>query len=149
MSFTAYDEAYLRRLAVSYARGVDRRDRLLFLTAFRPDATLTVPSGRVLTGHAEIGGVTEGIKRYDRTFHFLGQSAYEPPDEGLDPPGTARGEVYCIAHHWTKGHPKWIMYVRYQDVYVQDDTGWLISSRRITIDAEEKHPNTAREFEGD
>jgi hypothetical protein len=138
MSFTANDEAQLRRLAVSYARGVDRRDRALFLSAFAPDATLLVPSGRVLRGHEEIGQVTEAIRRYDRTFHFLGQSAYEPPDEGLDLRGTARGEVYCIAHHWTEGRPKWIMYIRYQDTYKQDDYGWLISARHVVVDSEEK-----------
>jgi ketosteroid isomerase-like protein len=138
MSFTTNDEALVRRLAVSYARGVDRRDRALFLSAFHPDATLTVPSGQVLKGHDEIGKVTEAIARYDRTFHFLGQSAYEPPDEGLDLRGTARGEVYCIAHHWTAGRPKWTMYIRYQDVYLQNDAGWLISARRVVVDQEKK-----------
>jgi hypothetical protein len=135
VSFTANDEAQLRRLAVSYARGVDRRDRPLFLSAFHPDATLTVASGRVLRGHDEIGRVTDLIQRFDRTFHFLGQAAYEPPDEGLDPAGTARGEVYCIAHHW---HPRTIMYIRYNDIYLQNDSGWLITARRVVVDAEEK-----------
>jgi hypothetical protein len=163
MSLSTHDEAQLRRLAVSYARGVDRRDRALFLSAFHPDATLTLHSGKVLRGHDEIGRVTESIKRYGTTFHFLGQSAYEPPDDGLDmpdtfaspsgmsrgvrgvvppgdtyPPGTARGEVYCIAHHWTEGWPTVIMYIRYQDVYRQDDAGWLITSRRLIVDAQDK-----------
>jgi len=131
-------EAQLRRLAVSYARGVDRRDRALFLSVFHPEATLTIHSGQVLRGHDEIGRVTESVKRYGTTFHFLGQSAYEPPDDGLDPPGTARGEVYCIAHHWTEGWPTVIMYIRYQDVYRQDDAGWLITSRRVIVDAQAK-----------
>jgi hypothetical protein len=138
MSLSTHDEAQLRRLAVSYARGVDRRDRALFLSAFHPDATLTLHSGKVLRGHDEIGRVTESVKRYGTTFHFLGQSAYEPPDDGLDPPGTARGEVYCIAHHWTEGWPTVIMYIRYQDVYRQDDAGWLITSRRLIVDAQDK-----------
>jgi SnoaL-like domain len=138
MSFTANDEAQPRRLAVSYARGVDRRDRALFLSAFAP-ATSSVPSrtissGRVLRGHDEIGRVVEAITRFDRTFHFLGQAAHEPPDEGLDPKGTARGEVYCIAHHW---HPKTIMYIRYRDLYLQNDSGWLITARRVVVDASE------------
>ena len=138
MSLSTNDEAQLRRLAVSYARGVDRRDRALFLSAFHPEATLTVHSGQVLRGHDEIGRVTESVKRYGTTFHFLGQSAYEPPDDGLDPRGTARGEVYCIAHHWTEGWPTVIMYIRYQDVYRQDDAGWLITSRRVIVDAQAK-----------
>jgi hypothetical protein len=145
MSFTANDEAQLRRLAVSYARGVDRRDRALFLSAFHPDATLTVPSttvpaGRVLRGHDQIGRVIEAITRFDRTFHLLGQAAYEPPDEGLDPKGTARGEVYCIAHHW---HPRTIMYIRYSDIYLQNDSGWLITARRVVVDMEELEARSA------
>lgn len=138
MSFSTHDEAQLRRLAVSYARGVDRRDRALFLSAFHPDATLTVTSGRVLRGHDEIGQVTELVKRFSTTFHFLGQSAYEPPDDGLDPKGTAWGEVYCVAHHWAERRPKLTMYIRYQDNYRQDDTGWLITARHIVVDAQTK-----------
>jgi uncharacterized protein (TIGR02246 family) len=138
MSFTTNDDAQLRKLATSYARGVDRRDRALFLSAFHPDATLTIPSGKVLKGHDEIGQVTEAIKSFDTTFHFLGQAAYEPPDEGLDPQGTARGEVYCVAHHWAEGRPALTMYVRYQDVYQRTDAGWLITARRVVVDAETK-----------
>ncbi|MCW2933156.1 MAG: hypothetical protein JWM19_4118 [Actinomycetia bacterium] len=138
MSFSTNDEAQLRRLAVSYARGVDRRDRALFLSAFHPHATLTVPSGQVLRGHDEIGRVTEAIARFGTTFHFLGQSAYEPPDDGLDPQDTARGEVYCIAHHWTEGRLALTMYIRYQDTYQRGDTGWLITARHVVVDAQAK-----------
>ena len=140
MTLTLADEAALQKLAVAYARGVDRRDRALFLSAFHHRATLTVPSGEVLRGHDQIGDVTETISRYDRTFHFLGQSAYEPPDEGLDPKGTASGEVYCIAHHWTHGRPAWVMYIRYHDIYRRyDDSGWLIAARRVVVDWEGRH----------
>ena len=139
MTITASDKARMRELAVAYARGVDRRDRDLFLSAFHPHATLTVPSGEVLHGHDQIGDVPEAMRRYDRTFHFLGQSAYEPPDEGLDPKDTAMGEVYCIAHHWRHGKPAWVMYIRYHDIYRRDDqSGWLITARRVVVDWEEK-----------
>ena len=147
MSFTTNDEAQLRRLAVSYARGVDRRDRPLFLSAFHPDATLTTPSGQIFKGHDEIGEVTEAIKRFGTTFHFLGQSAYEPPDEGLDLRGTARGEVYCIAHHWTEGRSALTMYIRYQDIYRRTDAGWLITARRVVVDAQTKERTPGEERE--
>lgn len=144
-SLTVEDRLALQDLAVSYARGVDRHDRALFLRAFHPDATLIVPAGprmggqdRILAGYDQIGEITEAIKRYDRTFHFLGQSAYEPPDDGLDPQGTARGEVYCIAYHWTEGKPTWIMHIRYQDVYRRGESGWLIAARRLVVDATRK-----------
>ena len=137
-SLTVEDRLALQDLAVRYARGVDRRDRALFLRAFHPDATLIVPSGQVLAGHDQIGHVTEAIKRYDRTFHFLGQSAYEPPDEGLDPAGTACGEVYCVAYHWTAGRPAWVMHIRYQDTYRRGESGWRIATRRVVVDAQGK-----------
>jgi hypothetical protein len=142
-SLTVEDRLALQDLAVRYARGVDRRDRALFLSAFHPDATLIVPSrqvpsGQVLAGHDQIGDITEAIKRFDRTFHFLGQSAYEPPDEGLDPAGTARGEVYCIAYHWTAGRPAWVMHIRYQDTYRRGEAGWRIAARRVVVDATRK-----------
>lgn len=139
MSFTSQDWLALQDLALSYARGVDRRDRVLFLSAFHPDATLTVPAGQVLTGHDQIGHVAGAITGYDRTFHFLGQSAYEPPDEALGRRGTARGEVYCIAYHWAQGKPTWITQIRYQDTYRQNDTDWLIIARRVVVDRVEEH----------
>jgi hypothetical protein len=139
MSFTSQDRFALQDLAVNYARGLDRRDRPLFLSAFDPGAALTMPTGETMKGHEQIGFVTESVRRYDRTFHFLGQSAYEPPDDGLDPKGTARGEVYCVAYHWTNGKPTRIMYIRYNDVYRQNDEGWLITARRIVVDGDEKH----------
>jgi hypothetical protein len=73
----------LRSLSFRYASGVDRRDLDLFLSAFHPDATLTVKRATARTeppppmsGHAEIGRVIERIGIYPQTFHFLGQSGY-------------------------------------------------------------------------
>jgi hypothetical protein len=121
----------LRSLAAAYARGVDRRDRGLFLSAFHPEATLEV-RGVVMTGHDQIGTVIERIARYARTFHMLGQSAYEPAAGG-----EATGEVYCVAHHWTPGKGDYIMYVRYGDRYASHDGRWLIATRRVLIEATE------------
>lgn len=126
------DEAVLRSLAARYARGVDRRDRDLFLSAFAPDAVLTVPR-HVMRGHDEIAVVPEAIKRWETTFHFLGQSAYWPGPSA----GTAGGEVYCVAHHWSERKGTWVMYIRYADSYVRDGSSWLIASRRVITDHEE------------
>ena len=71
----------LRSLAACYAAGVDRRQLDLFLSAFRPGATLAVhqpqagPDDKplLMRGHSEIGRVVELIARYPATFHLLGQ----------------------------------------------------------------------------
>lgn len=122
------DRDALRSLAAAYARGVDRRDRNLFLSAFHPEATLEV-RGLVMTGHEQIGTVIDRIARYARTFHMLGQSAYEPAAGGA-----AAGEVYCAAHHWTPGKGDYVMYVRYDDRYASHDSAWLITARHVLID---------------
>lgn len=127
-------------LAYRYAAGVDRRDRQLFLSAFHPDATLTVrrpgPDGEVRdsvrTGHDELGTVTEVIARYARTFHFIGNHLVEVAGD------TATGEVYCTAHHLDPGPhggTDFTMLIRYQDTYRRGpDSPWLIASRRVEVD---------------
>jgi ketosteroid isomerase-like protein len=127
-------------LAYRYAAGVDRRDRQLFLSAFRPDATLTVrrpgPDGEVRdsvrTGHDQLGTVTEVIARYAKTFHFVGNHRVEVAGD------TATGEVYCTAHHLDPGPhggTDYTMLIRYLDTYRRDPGGpWLIASRRLEVD---------------
>jgi hypothetical protein len=132
----------LRALAVRYAAGVDRRDVDLFLDAFHADGTLTIlpqpgspGSASVLRGHAELARVIDRIQRYDRTFHLLGQTVL---DAGAD---RARGEVYCVAHHWRTtdgGVTDTVLYIRYDDEYRPDATGeWRIATRVLHLDGRE------------
>jgi SnoaL-like domain len=127
----------LRTLAERYARGVDRRDRELFVSAFHPDARIMVfnPSEseqpRVMTGLEEIGRVTTLIQRYDRTYHFLGNSFYDVEGD------TATGEVYCQANHLTPGSQgglDYVMMIRYSDRYRLADGAWKIDERKVLID---------------
>jgi hypothetical protein len=127
----------LRSLSFRYATGVDRRDLDLFLSAFHPDATLTVERppapARPMRGHAEIGRVMERITIYAQTFHFLGQTAYAPTAAG------ASGSVACIGHHlWRDdddGDLDHVMYIRYTDEYRTGDDGrWRISARTVAVD---------------
>lgn len=119
-----------------YAAGVDRREVGLFLSAFLPDATLTVPSAggpAVLRGHDELARVVERIARYDRTFHMLGQVVVDASGAG--------GEVYCIAHHWRAtgdGTEHMVMYIRYEDEYRRGPDGdWCIATRTLHVDGRE------------
>jgi ketosteroid isomerase-like protein len=130
----------IRDLAYRYAAGVDRRDRTLFLSAFHPDATLTVvrigPDGHeqdsVRTGHDELGTIPGIIARYDKTFHFVGNHRCVLDGD------QATGEVYCTAHHLNPGlhgGTDYTMLIRYQDTYRRGSDGtWLIASRRVVVD---------------
>jgi hypothetical protein len=130
--------------SVRYATGVDRRDVDVFLSAFLPDATLTIPpasgsagTATVLRGHAELGRVVERIRRYDRTFHLLGQVVVDASDQAGDD-DVASAEVYCIAHHWRAANDATehlVMYIRYQDDYRRlPDGDWRIATRTLHVD---------------
>src|SRR5262245_25544706 len=128
----------LRSLAEQYARGVDRHDDVDgFVGLFLPDAVIEIydPSDadepRVVPSE-RIARIPQSIQRYDRTFHFLGQSTYDIGE------GEATGEVYCIAHHLTPdqhGGTNYVMYIRYQDTYRTDaDGAWKFAHRRLRVD---------------
>jgi hypothetical protein len=128
----------LRSLAEQYARGVDRHDDVDgFVALFLPDAVIEIydPSDaaepRVVPSE-RIARIPESIQRYDRTFHFLGQSTYDIGE------GEATGEVYCIAHHLTPdqhGGTNYVMYIRYQDTYRPDaDGAWKFAQRQLRVD---------------
>jgi hypothetical protein len=139
------DELALRGLAERYASAVDRRDRELFLSVFHPDARLLIhnpaeseePTSQ-LVGHPELAGVTERIGKYDRTYHLLGNSRFEVSGD------TARGEVYCVAHHLTRasgGDTDDVMYIRYQDDARRGADGvWRIAERRLRVDWTDRQP---------
>jgi hypothetical protein len=136
----ATDQLAIRALAFRYASGVDRRDRQIFLSAFRPTATLRVhrsgPNGEDLvstySGHQEIARIPELITRYARTFHFVGNHLCDVTGD------EATGEVYCTARHLTldpQGNTDLVMFIRYQDVYRRDPGGpWLIDGRDVFVD---------------
>jgi 3-phenylpropionate/cinnamic acid dioxygenase small subunit len=139
------DRLAIQDLSYRYAAGVDRRDEDLFLSAFDPDATLTVvrtaPDGAekisVRTGHDELRAIPHLIARYTKTFHFVGNHRIRIVGDA------ATGEVYCTAHHLTvepEGGRDYVMFIRYQDAYRQDSAGqWLIASRRLVVDWTETH----------
>jgi hypothetical protein len=132
-------EPELRSLAVQYACGVDRRDPDLYAGAFLDDGLLVVhrpgeapEDGARRQGTAELRPVTEHIKQYYRTMHFIGQSLYQMDGD------VPTGEVYCIAHHLHQPEGEWvdrIMYIRYQDRYGRRPDGrWGIAERHLWND---------------
>ena len=139
------DQFAVQELSYRYAAGVDRRDESLFLSAFHPDATLTIrrarPDGKekiiVRTGHDELRTIPQLIARYTKTFHFVGNHRCDFAGD------VATGEVYCTAHHLDvgpEGDTDHVMFIRYQDVYRRDAEGhWLIASRGLVVDWTETH----------
>jgi hypothetical protein len=80
------------------------------------------------------------LRRYDATFHMLGQSTYDVDVEH----DSATGEVYCMAHHMTRtadGGTDFVMFIRYNDDYVRSaDGAWRIGLRRVLVDWTETRP---------
>jgi len=134
------DRLAIQDLAYRYAAGVDQRDEKLFLSAFHPDATLTLvrtgPDGKekisLRTGHEELRAIPRLVARHAKTFHFIGNHRCDVAGDA------ATGEVYCMAHHLdigSEGQTDYVMLIRYQDVYQRDAEGqWLIISRQLVFD---------------
>jgi len=138
------DYLSLRSLAESYARGADRRDSDLFAGVFAPDAVLLVfnpsdaeePTGQ-RRGDEELRAVPDLLARYACTYHFLGNMTYDV--EGDE----ATGEVYCTAHHLSRGadgDTDLVMMIRYRDRYRRLAHGWRITERRVLVDWTELRP---------
>ena len=123
----------LLALSRRYAAAADRRDADAFLAVFTPDARLTVCDGDgretrgTIAGHDELRAIPDRLGRWERTFHLLGQSAYEHHGDH------ATGEVHCVAHHLRDGTDM-VMFIRYADRYVTVGGTWQIAERRVQVD---------------
>jgi len=126
------DEADFRRLAMTYARAVDRHDSDLFLTIFTPDAFIETPVSR-WEGHARLKEIPARVAGlYQSTLHtVLNQTVAIQGD-------TAEGETYCIAYHLFRPEGetqrRYDMAIRYQDRFVRQDGRWLFSGRKLVVD---------------
>lgn len=149
---TPEEQLALHALSLQYAAAVDRRDQASFLGVFHPDAVLRIfnPSEALapsteLVGHDQLGGVTTRITRFERTFHVVGGGRYDVAGD------TATGEVYCTAHHLTRGDATGpdatdlVMFIRYVDEYRRDDAAeWLVATRTLLVDWTETRTVTDR-----
>jgi hypothetical protein len=134
------NEWALRKLAIAYARTVDRGDGPGFAALFTEDAAIEGPGFKV-QGYAEISGNPGMLKRmYRSTMHtVLNHTATIHGD-------TADGETYCIAYH--VNHPvdgvftrlDWA--IRYQDKYVRQNGMWLYAHRQLLVEWTQLSPVT-------
>jgi uncharacterized protein (TIGR02246 family) len=126
------DEWAIQKLAVDYARTVDRNDGPGFAALFTRDAAVIGPGFKV-EGYDQIAGNPGMLKQmYLSTMHtVLNQTVRVAGD-------TATGETYCLAHHVNHPqdgrHTKLIWAIRYQDRYVKQDARWLFAHRELVVD---------------
>lgn len=124
------DEAAIRRLALLYAQGVDRRDSSALAALFTPEARLE-GSGVDVHGAVAIAAMPAAMaRRYDRTYHIVHNHLVELDGD------EARGEVYSEAHHLTReadGTSDYVLAITYDDRYVRTEAGWRFSGRRLDI----------------
>lgn len=138
MSSELADRLALADLVAQYAIAVDRRDEAL-AALFTEDAELVQPAGLVrrgrsatLTGNVDITrGVLEAVAHLHSTRHVVHQQLVDRTGD------TARGEVYCDAHHvyaTENGHRDYVVAIRYQDEYRRTDGAWRIARRELSVD---------------
>jgi hypothetical protein len=134
------NEWALRKLAMNYARAVDRGDGPGFAALFTEDAAIEGPGFKV-QGYAEISGNPGMLKQmYHSTMHTVLNHTASIHGDNAD------GETYCIAYH--VNHPKDGVYtrldwaIRYQDKYVHQNGIWLFSHRQLLVEWTEVSPVT-------
>jgi 3-phenylpropionate/cinnamic acid dioxygenase small subunit len=141
MTLSAPDRAALADLVHRYAAGVDDRRFESVAELFADNARLTLPDPprdlepvRQHRGRAAIRDAVAAVAATIRTQHAIVGEVYDAGPR----PGTARGRIVCVAHHWIEHEDQvrdvtW--HLRYDDDYQQLDTEWRILSRVLTIDA--------------
>jgi ketosteroid isomerase-like protein len=126
------DRAELSELVARYAHCVDTRDFDSLREVFTSDAVLVTSRGE-RRGLDEIQTAMNGLRRYEATFHFVGQSVFSA--DSLDA-ARAFGETLCEAHHVSSDDDQRtnrVMYIRYHDRYHRTTAGWRISARRLEV----------------
>lgn len=136
------DRECLRDLVARYARCVDRREFAELPEIMAPSIRISVfmdPKAAMpahqMNGIAEIEQAWQVLHHYDSTFHCVGQQLIF--DLGAE---QARGETYCVAHHFhSKGGKAqaFLMYIRYQDQFVRIDGRWRFAERVLVVDRTE------------
>ena len=146
MTLSANDRAALSDLVHRYAADVDDRQFNSVTKLFTDTAELTVPEPPAALepihshrGQEAIAAAVTAVAAVARTEHAIIGEVYDE----LARPGTARGRIACIAHHWNQRGDEVVdavWHLRYDDEYELTDAGWRISRRALTINAIETRP---------
>ena len=146
MTLSVNDRAALSDLVHRYAADVDDRQFNSVAELFTDAAELTVPEPPAALepihshwGQEAIAAAVTAVAAVARTEHAIIGEVYDE----LARPGTARGRIACIAHHWNQRGDEVVdavWHLRYDDEYELTDAGWRIGHRALTILAIETRP---------
>lgn len=147
MTLGVVDQIVLAGLVARYALHTDRRDVEALTGLFTEDALLRLPDPperldpvRTFTGRDEIAASFAALDGIPVTFHALAGQVFDAGPE----PGTATGQIACVAHHITEREPgkasDLVWHVRYTDAYRLDGDTWRIARRELRIDSIETRP---------
>jgi hypothetical protein len=146
MFLSADERAALSDLVHRYAANVDDREFDSAAELFTVTAELAVPEPPAALepvhshrGREAIAAAVGAVATVNRTEHAIVGEVYD----GAARPGTARGRIACIAHHWSQRGDDVVdavWHLRYDDDYELTDAGWRISRRALTINAIETRP---------
>ena len=146
MTLSLNDRAALSDLVHRYAADVDDRQFNSVAKLFTDTAELTVPEPPAVLkpihshrGQEAIAAAVTAVAAVARTEHAIIGEVYDE----LARPGTARGRIACIAHHWNQRGDEVVdavWHLRYDDEYELTGAGWRISRRALTINAIETRP---------
>ena len=146
MTLSANDRSALSDLVHRYAANVDDRQFDSVAKLFTATAELTVPGPPAALepihshrGREAIAAAVAAVAAVARTQHAIVGEVYDE----VARPGTARGRIACIAHHWNQHGDELVdvvWHLRYDDEYELTDAGWRIRRRALTINAIETRP---------
>ena len=147
MTLGAADRTALGDLVARYALYADRRELGAMAGLFAEDAVLVLPDApgeldpvRTFTGRAEIAATLSALRGIPVTFHALAGEVFDAGPE----PGTATGEIACVAHHLTEGADgatrDLVWHCRYTDAYRLEGGTWRFARREQRIDSIETRP---------
>ena len=145
MTLPAELRAALSDLVHRYAAYVDDREFTAVAGLFNDDAELVAPAPpadlRPIQSHRGRRAITAAVAAVAavaRTEHAIIGEVYDAAQ-----PGTARGRIAAVAHHWNERDGELVdvaWHLRYDDEYLLTDVGWRISRRALTVNAIETRP---------
>ncbi len=146
MTLSSDDRLALSDLVHRYAAHVDDRQFDYVTRLFTDTAELSVPEPPATMepihshrGREAIAVAVAAVAAVTRTEHAIVGEVY---DEAPGP-GSARGRIACVAHHWSQRGDEVVdavWHLRYDDEYELTDAGWRMSRRALTINAIETRP---------
>jgi hypothetical protein len=122
----------VRRLARTYALGIDRRDEALVQSLFTADAVVAGTLG-LSAAKDYVPRLVAGASEYSATMHNITNQYVA---RALDDPADLVVQSYAVALHFhdeTRDQPDLAMGVEYRDRARHTAGGWLISHRNTVV----------------